>query len=213
MQRVSVRRGTMQRMQYLHLHGTNCSGNTSLKLGEHLYGGWIMDFHWSFQRDWMDVERQHGEDSAYGYTELKEARDSSTFWIRSIEMGNGKHDSTFDMSEVWDGLQGPDCNGSGSTSLAKLLNWAGDHSNSQKMYFQDFKIAYFPRVQNEIADSLARNACSFHRPLCFIGCSIPIWLPRPPQVWVIEQPFAAKKNVYLQFPNNTNLNTIRDIYK
>uniref|UniRef100_A0A0D3E5Q1 Cytochrome P450 n=2 Tax=Brassica TaxID=3705 RepID=A0A0D3E5Q1_BRAOL len=32
------------------------------------------------------------------------------------------------------------------------------------------------------SDSLARNARSFHRSLCFIGCSIPVWLPRPPQV-------------------------------
>nr|VDD54593.1 unnamed protein product [Brassica oleracea] len=42
-----------------------------------------------------------------------------------------------------------------------------------KLCFPDFKIEYFPRVQNEIADSLARNARSFHRSLCFIGCSIP----------------------------------------
>ena len=48
--------------------------------------------------------------------------------------------------------------------------------------FSDFKISYFPRTQNEIADSLARNARSFHRSLCFIGCSIPVWRPRPPQV-------------------------------
>ena len=48
--------------------------------------------------------------------------------------------------------------------------------------FSDFKISYFPRVHNEIEDSLARNAHSFHRSLCFIGYSIPVWLPRPPQV-------------------------------
>nr|VDD30988.1 unnamed protein product [Brassica oleracea] len=47
---------------------------------------------------------------------------------------------------------------------------------------KDFKISYFPRTQNEIVDSLARNARSFHRFLCFIGCFIPVWLPRPPQV-------------------------------
>ena len=51
-----------------------------------------------------------------------------------------------------------------------------------KMCYPDFKIEYFPRVQNGIADSLARNARSFHRSLCFVGCSIPTWLPRPPQV-------------------------------
>ena len=42
-----------------------------------------------------------------------------------------------------------------------------------KMCYPDFKIEYFPRVQNGIADSLARNARSFHRSLCFVGCSIP----------------------------------------
>ncbi|KAG5388414.1 hypothetical protein IGI04_029955 [Brassica rapa subsp. trilocularis] len=50
------------------------------------------------------------------------------------------------------------------------------------MCYSDFKITYVPRTQNEIADSLARNARSFHRSLCFIGCSIPVWLPRPPHV-------------------------------
>lgn len=55
-----------------------------------------------------------------------------------------------------------------------------------RLCYSDFKISYLPRAQNEIADSLARNARSFHRSLCFIGCSIPIWLSRPPQVWVIE---------------------------
>ena len=51
-----------------------------------------------------------------------------------------------------------------------------------RLCFSEFKITYLPRTQNEIADSLARNARSFHRPLCFVGCSIPVWLPRPPQV-------------------------------
>ena len=27
----------------------------------------------------------------------------------------------------------------------------------------------------------------------FIGCSIPVWLPRPPQAWVIKLPFDVKK--------------------
>ena len=50
------------------------------------------------------------------------------------------------------------------------------------MCYSDFKITYVPRTHNEIADSLARNARSFHRSLCFIGCSIPVWLPRPPHI-------------------------------
>ncbi|KAG5375957.1 hypothetical protein IGI04_040553 [Brassica rapa subsp. trilocularis] len=51
-----------------------------------------------------------------------------------------------------------------------------------QMCFPDFKISYFPRAQNEITDSLARNARSFHNFICFVGCSIPVWLPIPPQV-------------------------------
>nr|VDD50738.1 unnamed protein product [Brassica oleracea] len=48
--------------------------------------------------------------------------------------------------------------------------------------FSDFKISYFPRTQDKIADSLVRNACCFHRSFCFIGCFIPVWITRTPQV-------------------------------
>ncbi|WZY70537.1 hypothetical protein YC2023_002777 [Brassica napus] len=63
-------------------------------------------------------------------------------------------------------------------------NFSTELENIQtlRLYFSDFKIIYIPRTQNEIADALARNARSFYRSLCFIGCSIPVWLPRPPQV-------------------------------
>ncbi|KAF3561392.1 hypothetical protein DY000_02017274 [Brassica cretica] len=43
-----------------------------------------------------------------------------------------------------------------------------------QMCFPDFKISNFPRAQNKIVDSLVRNSRSFHRPLCFIGCYIPV---------------------------------------
>ena len=52
--------------------------------------------------------------------------------------------------------------------------------------FTDFKITHIARAQNQISDSLARTARYFHRELYFIGCSIPVRLSRPPQVWVIE---------------------------
>ena len=58
--------------------------------------------------------------------------------------------------------------------------------NTLKICFPDFKITHIPRTNNQISDFLARIARSFHRVLYFIGCSIPVWLPRPPQVWVIE---------------------------
>ena len=51
-----------------------------------------------------------------------------------------------------------------------------------QMCFSEFKISYIPRAQNEIAGSLAKNARSFHRSLCFIGCFILVWLPRSPQI-------------------------------
>ena len=48
--------------------------------------------------------------------------------------------------------------------------------------FPDFKITHVPRARNQTSDFLAKTARSFHRELRFIGCSIPVWLPSPPQV-------------------------------
>ena len=48
--------------------------------------------------------------------------------------------------------------------------------------FPDFKINHIPREQNQTSDFLARTARSFHRELHFVGCSIPVWLPRLLQV-------------------------------
>ena len=36
--------------------------------------------------------------------ELKEAWDNITLGAGSAKMGNGEHDTTFDMSEIWDRL-------------------------------------------------------------------------------------------------------------
>ena len=46
--------------------------------------------------------------------------------------------------------------------------------------FSDFSIVFIPRSENVSSDSLAKIARSFHRDLYYIGCSIPIWFPRPP---------------------------------
>ncbi|WZZ15804.1 hypothetical protein YC2023_108893 [Brassica napus] len=46
--------------------------------------------------------------------------------------------------------------------------------------FPDFSITHVPRARNQTSDFLAKTARSFHRELLFIGCSIPVWLPRPP---------------------------------
>ncbi|CAG7875433.1 unnamed protein product, partial [Brassica rapa] len=45
--------------------------------------------------------------------------------------------------------------------------------------FPDFSITHVPRARNQTSDFLAKTARSFHRELLFIGCSIPVWLPRP----------------------------------
>ncbi|KAG5415186.1 hypothetical protein IGI04_002753 [Brassica rapa subsp. trilocularis] len=51
-----------------------------------------------------------------------------------------------------------------------------------QIWFPDFNITYVPRAHNQTADFLAKTARSFRRELHFVGCSIPVWLPRPPQV-------------------------------
>ncbi|CAN6974642.1 unnamed protein product [Brassica rapa subsp. trilocularis] len=48
--------------------------------------------------------------------------------------------------------------------------------------FPDFKITHVPRVRNQFSDFLAKTSRTFRWELFFIGCSIPVWLPRPPQV-------------------------------
>ncbi|KAG5389725.1 hypothetical protein IGI04_031266 [Brassica rapa subsp. trilocularis] len=50
-----------------------------------------------------------------------------------------------------------------------------------KICFPDFKINHVPRVRNQLSDFLAKTARNFRRELLFIGCFIPVWLPRPPQ--------------------------------
>ena len=50
-----------------------------------------------------------------------------------------------------------------------------------RICFPEFSITHVPRARNQFSDFLAKNARSFHRELLFIGCSIPVWLPRPPQ--------------------------------
>ena len=54
-----------------------------------------------------------------------------------------------------------------------------------QLCFPKFKLSHVPRAQNGISDSLAKIARSFHRKLCYIGCSIPVWLSRPSQVLLV----------------------------
>ena len=51
--------------------------------------------------------------------------------------------------------------------------------------FPDFSIIHVPQAQNQLAVMLrGDNLRSFYRELLFIGYSIPVWLPRPPQMTV-----------------------------
>ncbi|KAF3536331.1 hypothetical protein F2Q69_00021920 [Brassica cretica] len=65
-------------------------------------------------------------------------------------MDNGEHATTFDMSKFWNKLPGHDCNDKGSTSLAKLLNRAGGHSNSSDM---------LPELQDLLHSKGAKQNC------------------------------------------------------
>ena len=50
-----------------------------------------------------------------------------------------------------------------------------------KIRFTEFSIIFVPRSENVSSDSLAKIARSFHRELYYIGCSVPVWFPKPPQ--------------------------------
>jgi len=51
-----------------------------------------------------------------------------------------------------------------------------------RICFPEFSITHVPRMQNQFSDFLAKTARSIHKELHFIGCYIPVWLPRPPHV-------------------------------
>ena len=75
-------------------------------------------------------------------------------------MGYGKHVTTLDVSEFWNGLQGSDYNNKGITSLAKFFNRAKGDSDTLDM-FLGFNISYIPKAQNRIVNSFIKNACFF----------------------------------------------------
>lgn len=54
--------------------------------------------------------------------EFKTPRGCFAYKIRSTAIGYGKHDPTFDMSELWDELLGSDRNDKGVSCMAKFYN-------------------------------------------------------------------------------------------
>ena len=51
-----------------------------------------------------------------------------------------------------------------------------------KNRFTKFSIVFIPRSENVPFDSLAKITIFFHRDLYYIGCSDPMWSPRPFQI-------------------------------
>ena len=67
----------------------------------------------------------------------------------------------------------------------QVLSNSATESETIKMLelcFLAFKIFHIPRAQNGISNLLAKSSTLFHRKLCYICRSIPVWLSRPPQV-------------------------------
>lgn len=58
----------------------------------------------------MGLDGHLKKDSTYGDEEPKTARSCFAFRIGSTTMGCGKRAPTFNMLELWNGLQEPDCN-------------------------------------------------------------------------------------------------------
>ncbi|KAF2579351.1 hypothetical protein F2Q68_00002192 [Brassica cretica] len=75
-------------------------------------------------------------------------------------MGNGVY--AFDMSAIWDRLQGLDRNDIVASCLAKLCNRIGKDRDSSDMISRLHDLSH-PRAQNGISDSLVRTVKSLHR--------------------------------------------------
>ena len=78
----------------------------------------------------MDLDGQWWEHSTYGDVELYSAWISFAFGSRNTAVGNGEHASTFNMPELWDRLQGADCNDKETSGLANLCNEVGKDWNA-----------------------------------------------------------------------------------
>ena len=70
----------------------------------------------------MSLEGCNRNDTTHGVKELTEEGDIVTLGTGSFKVGNGEHDTTLDLSKVWDALQGFDRNDRAATRLAQLLN-------------------------------------------------------------------------------------------
>ncbi|KAF3543455.1 hypothetical protein DY000_02002891 [Brassica cretica] len=100
----------------------------------------------------VEFGRTTWKNLTYGDAEFKKAKYCFTAGCGSTAMNNGEYAITF------------------------VLN--GGEQDATYMYFELQDISY-PERKNGTSDSLAKTARSFHKELCYIGCYILIWLPRP----------------------------------
>ena len=129
---------------------------------------------------WIGLDGQWRKHSTYGDKKLQSTRISLAFRSRStgLSMENMLQHSTCQSF-------GTDCN-----DLIAMIKephvWPRfamelESIETLQICFPDFNIIHVPRTRNQISDFLAKTARSFCRELHFIGCFIPVWLPRPPQ--------------------------------
>ena len=92
-------------------------------------------------------------------------------------------------------------------SMTQLLNWIKWAAKVEEQFsrFLDF---FIPRSENVSFDSLAKIARSFYRELYYIACFILVWETRPPQAWVIDQPFDVKKKLIMPLLKKKTILTI-----
>ena len=95
-------------------------------------------------------------------------------------MGDGVDASDIDMSGFCHRLQGSSLDDARPRSMTNFFTQLKELMEL-KSRFTEFSIVFIPPSENVSCDSLAKIARSFHRDLYYIGCSVPIWFPRPPQ--------------------------------
>ncbi|KAF3560395.1 hypothetical protein F2Q69_00015177 [Brassica cretica] len=81
----------------------------------------------------MSLEGQWRKHSIVGDTKFQSTRISFAFGSRNSAVGNGEHASTFNLSELWDRLQGADSNDKGTPCLAKLCDGIGKDRDAADM--------------------------------------------------------------------------------
>ena len=69
--------------------------------------------------------------------------------------------------------------------MAKFCNGIGGDKNPSNMLFRFQDHSHFKNAKWNFG-FLSRTMRSFYRELCYFDCLIPVWLSKPPQVWVIE---------------------------